>query len=60
MAKLTTDEIIDKIAEIRTNNNWRWMDLLRLAFEIAPERARDIMKEIQLNDKEISKWLGKL
>jgi hypothetical protein len=31
------------------------MDLVRLAFEVAPERGKEIMRKIVENDKEITK-----
>lgn len=52
--------IILLVEETRRENNILWMDMLRLAFEVAPEEASKIMKKINKNDKEITKWLGKL
>jgi len=54
------DEIISYIAGIRQSNNRLWMDLLRLAFRHAPKEARKIMKKITKNDREVSKWTGRL
>ena len=58
-----TDEIaitIRYITDIRTSNNELWMEVLRLGFEVAPKRARKIMRKIVSNDRKISKCLGKL
>ena len=58
--KPDTDEVIDAIGDIRANNNKLWMAILKLGFEHAPKDCRKIMKMIVKNDKEITKWLGKL
>lgn len=55
-----TDKTMKKITEIRAANNWLWMNILRLAVEAKPEQARHCIKQIQKNDKEVTKWLGKL
>lgn len=52
--------IIDQIQKIRSLNNVKWMDILRLAFKYAPKEASKIMRSINLNDKKISKLLKKL
>lgn len=51
---------INKIEKIRSVNNVKWMDILRLAFKYAPKEASKIMKKINLNDKKISTLLKKL
>jgi len=48
------------IGLIRTANNILWMDILKIAFNAAPTEARKVMKQIKENDREITKWLGKL
>ena len=53
-------EIINKIQKIRSKNNVNWMNLLKLAFDVAPERAAKIMKKINYDDKKISELLNKL
>jgi len=45
--------LIDQIQEIRRLNNRLWMDLVRLALEAAPERARDLFRQISSKDEEI-------
>ena len=49
-----SDEIIDEIQKIRTQNNKAWMDLLRLAFKQAPDEAKGIFSEITENDRKIN------
>lgn len=53
-------QIINKIQKIRSKNNVNWMNLLKLAFDVAPERAARIMKKINYDDKKISELLNKL
>ena len=53
-------QIINKIQKIRSKNNVNWMNLLKLAFDVAPERAARIMKKINYDDKKISSLLKKL
>lgn len=53
-------DAIAKITKIRANNNLLWMEILRIAFNEHPVAARRLMKKISKNDKEITKWLGKL
>ena len=47
-------QIIDKIERIRSKNNKNWMDLLRLAFRLAPQEAAAIVAQIYQHDSEIS------
>ena len=53
-------KVIDKIEIIRSKNNSNWMDILRLAFEYAPEKSAQIMSQINNKDKKISNLLSKL
>ena len=53
-------KIIDKVEEIRTKNNVNWMDVLRLAFIHAPEKAKKLMKKINEEDNRISELFEKL
>ncbi len=59
-SKQSSDQIINMIGLIRTANNILWMDILKIAFNAAPTEARKVMKQIKENDREITKWLGKL
>ena len=56
---MTDLEIIDKIEEIRSNNNINWMNILRLGFKYAPDEARDIVSKINVDDQRISDLLKK-
>ena len=53
-------EIIDEIEKVRTKNNVNWMDILRLAFEHAPDDARKLMGIVNEYDGRISQLLTEL
>jgi len=53
-------KIINQIQKIRSKNNKYWMDVLRLAFKLAPDQASVLMKKINSNDQNISKLVKKL
>ena len=57
---MTDLEIIDEIEKVRNKNNVNWMDILRLAFQYAPDKARSIMTKINTGDTQISKLLEQL
>jgi len=46
-------EIINEIEKIRSKNNVNWMDVVRLCFELAPDRARKLFSEIKECDRKI-------
>ena len=46
-------ELIDQIQQIRVANNRPWMDLVRLALEVAPQRTRAILREIAQHDGDV-------
>tara|TARA_A100001201_G_scaffold142725_1_gene141756 strand:+ start:340 stop:531 length:192 start_codon:yes stop_codon:yes gene_type:complete len=48
-------QIIDEIEEIRSKNNVNWMDVVRMCFELAPDRARKLFSEIKECDRKIQK-----
>jgi hypothetical protein len=52
--------LIAHITDIRARNNLLWMELLRLALESSPRKAKIILSEININDKAISRSLAKL
>jgi len=52
--------LIDKIERIRRDNNTRWMDLVRLAFRVAPQEARTIMAAIVAGDEQVATLAGEL
>ena len=49
-----TDTLIDKIQEVRSGNNKYWMDLVKLAFKLAPDEAKAILSNITVNDNKIN------
>lgn len=53
-------DLVAEIQQIRANNNKLWMDLLRVALESSPGRAKAILKQINANDRLISNALGRL
>ena len=55
MSKRTDLEILDEIQSIRSKNNVNWMDILRLAFEHAPNEARELQRRITKMDGRIQK-----
>ena len=52
--------VIDEIERVRTQNNVNWMDLLRLAFRVAPEEARSLVRKINASDMRISELFSRL
>jgi hypothetical protein len=61
VASVMTDaELIDAIERIRARNNTHWMNLIRLAFEVATDRARAILQEIQRLDSEVARLTREL
>ena len=58
--KKNYNKIINEIQTIRSKNNINWMNLIRLAFSLDPNKASKIMKKINYDDKKISKLLNKL
>ena len=55
MSKKTDLEIIDEIEAIRAKNNINWMDVVRMCFELAPDRARELFSEIKECDRKIQR-----
>jgi hypothetical protein len=51
---------VDNIEQIRTANNKSWMDLLRLAIEVAPKETAEIVRDILIRDKAINAELSEL
>ncbi len=60
MTKLQTKTAIAHIERIRVRNNRLWMQLLRLAMDAHPIRARNVIAKISKNDREITKWLKRV
>ena len=51
---------IKEIEMIRAKNNKNWMNLYRLAFEFAPEKASKIVKNIRDLDQKVTNVSKKL
>jgi len=60
LEKLADAVTFDQIEDIRRDNNALWIDVLRLAFRVAPDEARAIFRKINKNDQEISKLFSSL
>ena len=60
MKKKKYTSVVDKIEEIRKNNNKYWMNLLRIALESSPKQSKLVLKKINTNDKKISKLFSEL
>ena len=52
--------VIDEIERVRTQNNVNWMNLLRLAFRVAPEEATGLVRKINASDMRISELFSRL
>ena len=52
-------KIVNQVKQIRTKNNSCWMELLKLALEYAPKKAKKVLKEINKNYKQITILIGK-
>ena len=53
-------KLIGNIESIRKKNNSNWMDILKIAFQYAPEETSKIMAQIYREDSNISKLTKKL
>ena len=53
-------DAVDQMEEIRAANNRAWMDLVRLALELDPERAKQILGAIHEHDRQILRLLDQL
>ena len=53
-------DIINDIQDIRAKNNTHWMDLVKLAFEVAPTDSRSIFKKIKYCDEKVNELLKEL
>jgi len=60
MKKKNYTKIINEIEKIRSKNNVKWMNILRLSFKLNPKKTAEIMKKINYDDKKISELLSKL
>ncbi len=51
---ITDEQLLDRIFEIRRQNNIPWRKLMSLALKHAPEEARAALQEIMVNDIQIA------
>lgn len=47
---MTDEELIDRIEQIRMENNTHWMSLVRLAVALDPPRAKALLRKIADGD----------
>ena len=52
--------IINEIEAVRSRNNVNWMNLMRLAFRVAPHEAEEIFKNVNKDDGTIAALLNTL
>ena len=52
--------IINEIESVRSRNNVNWMNLMRLAFRVAPHEAEEIFKNVNKDDGTIAALLKTL
>mgnify|MGYP001488815454 FL=1 len=53
-------KILNKIEKIRGKNNKNWMDILRLSFNLDPQKTAKILSKIYEDDQRISRLAKKL
>lgn len=51
---MTDDEILDAIQAIRARSNVLHVSVQRIALEMAPERTKELLREIIANDERIT------
>lgn len=51
---------IDEIFAIRVANNVPWKRLMEIALKHAPEETKEVLRQINANDRKISDLLGEL
>ncbi len=51
------DKFVDEIEFVRKKNNNVWMSLLRIAMKHAPEETKDVLNQINKNDKKITELM---
>tara|TARA_Y100000310_G_scaffold25885_1_gene24754 strand:- start:29120 stop:29317 length:198 start_codon:yes stop_codon:yes gene_type:complete len=56
----TDEEIINDVQKIREQNNTHWMDIVKLAFRVAPDKSRSIFKKIKNCDQRVNELLKEL
>jgi len=53
-------QTIGQITALRARNNDLWMKLLEIALATAPAGTKEVLRQINENDREISGLLGEL
>ena len=53
-------KLVNQIQNIRSKNNVKWMDLLKLSLKLDPKKTTKILSEIYKFDQQISKIAKKL
>mgnify|MGYP001560571928 CR=1 FL=1 len=53
-------EIIDRITFVRMRNNEHWMRIVEIALEHAPDKTKDVLRQINHNDRNVSDLLKDL
>lgn len=57
---MTDAELIDRIEDVRANNNRHWMDLVRLAVRLDPGKAKLLLRQIAECDGEVRRLTKEL
>ncbi len=57
---MNDNDLIDKMEQIRANNNRNWMDIVRLAIKLDPVETKKIIGEIVEHDRKIANVLEEL
>lgn len=52
--------ILRHVTAIRARNNFLWVNLMALALESSPKKAKKIIRQITANDRRISSWLSRV
>jgi len=58
--KITANKIINQISDARKKNNYNWMNILKLAMQVAPKKTKHILSQINKQDKKISRLVEQI
>ena len=58
--RVSHEEIVKIVTQIRGRNNRNWMALLKLALKAKPRLAKNILREIVKNDAKITTWMNRV
>lgn len=53
-------DVIGAISDIRMSNNRLWMRLLEIALRNAPDEAKPVLRQINVNDRKVSVLLERI